>query len=102
MKKVAVFISILSLIFSHSVLAKNISLNKMMSSTTTVNTSALSKTSSNEFNEDCRGSGKSMSGRCVIKYEGATYFGDVKYGEPNGSGIQYWENNSYYIGKWTY
>ena len=100
MKKVAVFISILSLIFSHSVLAKKISLNEMMSSTTTVNTSALSKTSSNEFNEDCVGSGKSMSGRCVIKYEGATYFGDVKYGEPNGSGIQYWENNSYYIGEW--
>mgnify|MGYP003148441351 CR=1 FL=1 len=100
MKKVAVFISILSLIFSHSVLAKKISLNEMMSSTTTVNTSALSKTSSNGFNEDCVGSGKSMSGRCVIEYEGATYFGDVKYGEPNGSGIQYWENNSYYIGEW--
>ena len=76
---------------------KEITLNQIFSSTSKVNATAVQKTSTPNFKENCRGSGTSKSGLCVIEYDGAVYFGDTKYGKPNGKGIMNWNNGSIFI-----
>jgi len=81
------------------VFTKEITLNQIFSGTSKVNATAVQKTSTPNFKENCRGLGTSKSGLCVIEYDGAVYFGDTKYGKPNGKGIMNWNNGSIFIGE---
>ena len=102
MKKLTLITLSFCIFLTGEILAKELTLNQILSSTSKVNTSLLKNTSSNGFKENCEGSGSSKRGHCIIAYDSSTYIGEVKYGQPNGKGVKQWhDSGSSMIGEFT-
>ncbi len=95
------FISIFTLFFillsSTVTFSRDISIKNIIDGSIKLNSNSISRVSQN-FNESCFGEGSSKRGNCKIDYDGYTFFGETKYGEPNGKGILIWEEGDLYVG----